>query len=108
MTKSLLLYDLAELPKGMQLEDVIKQYKEQNIILTDSFNSNGKNSINSKVITVEVTEDEIEEEVNKRVSAKIKQFSNSINEQLNKRGSVFATEFHIIMDLAEKEFINKK
>lgn len=29
MTKSFLLYDLAELPKGMKLDDVIKHYKEK-------------------------------------------------------------------------------
>lgn len=97
MTKSFLLYDLAELPKGMTLDDVIKQYKEKNIILTDSLNSNGKKSINSKVITIEVTENEIEEEVKNRVSAKIKQLSDTITKQINKKGSVFATEFNPLL-----------
>lgn len=108
MTKSFLLYDLAELPKGMKLDDVIKQYKEKNIILTDSFNSNGKNPINSKVITIEVTEDEIEEEVNKRVSAKIEQFCNAMGEQMKKKESIVLDELRLIVNLAEKELTNKK
>lgn len=108
MTKSLLLYDLAELPKGMQLEDVIKQYKEQNIILTDSFNSNGRNPINSKVITIEVSDDEIEKEVNKRVSAKIEQFCNAMGEQMKKKESIVLDELRLIVNIVEKELINKK
>lgn len=82
--------------------------RKKNIILTDSFISNGKNSINSKVITIEVTEDEIEEEVNKRVSAKIEQFCNAMGEQMKKKESIVLDELRLIVNLAEKELTNKK
>ena len=102
MKKEYLLYDLSELPDNMTLDDVIKKYKEEKIILV-----NAGQTVNSKVIEIEVNEEEIENETKKRTLDRINKFRDFIRESLNRRGSIFTVEFQHMLDMAQKEALNK-
>ena len=45
----ILIYNLAELPKGKTLDDIIKHWKEDNIVIVDTFEHNNPDFLHSHI-----------------------------------------------------------
>lgn len=47
--KSIVCYDVSELPEGLTISDIVEVYDKAGVVLVDSF-KNGKKEINTHVI----------------------------------------------------------
>lgn len=55
--KPILIYNLAEMPRGLELKDVIRRWKEDGIVLVDTFERNNPDFLHSHIEHM-VTENE--------------------------------------------------